>query len=371
MITSKRSSPSKALSSSELMGISQLLLQWYQKNARELPWRSAPQPYRTWISEVMLQQTQVETVLPYFERWMMRFPDLTSLAVASEQEVLALWEGLGYYSRARNIWKTAQFIMDQYDGVIPGSVQELIKLPGIGDYIAAAIASIAFGADVAALDGNIKRVYARCLDLDSPLGTPDAENQLKVFADQQLPVGRAGDLNQALMDLGAMVCIPGKPRCDMCPLTSECLAFQNGTQSIRPVKKVKPKVPHYMVTAAVISSCDRVLIARRPANGLLGNLWEFPGGKLQDGDPDLAACLQREIMEEMGCRINVGEPFGVYSHAYTHFKITLHAFLCSLVEGEQPQLLHHEQIVWVERQKLKDFPMGKVDRMIANKIKAG
>ena len=368
---SKRSFPSKALSSSDLMMISQLLLQWYQKNARELPWRSAPHPYRTWISEVMLQQTQVETVLPYFERWMAQFPDLPSLAAASEQEVLALWEGLGYYSRARNIWKAAQIIMNQHGGVIPGNIEELKKLPGIGEYIAAAIASIAFGADVAALDGNIKRVYARCLDLDVPLGTPEAERQLKAFAVEQLPAGRAGDLNQALMDLGALVCIPGKPKCEMCPLTSECLAFQHGTQSIRPVKKVKPKVPHYTVTAAVIVRDDLVLIARRPANGLLGNLWEFPGGKLQDGDQDLAACLQREIMEEMGCRISVGAPFGIYTHAYTHFKITLHAFLCSLVEGEQPQLLHHEQILWAERQKLADFPMGKVDRMIANKIKAG
>jgi len=367
----KRSSPSKALSNSELMMISQHLMQWYQKNARDLPWRSAPQPYRTWISEVMLQQTQVDTVLPYFELWMVHFPDLNSLAAASEQEVLGLWEGLGYYSRARNIWKAARIIMDKYGGVIPGSVEELKKLPGIGEYIAAAIASIAFGVDVAALDGNIKRVYARCLDLDSPLGTPETENQLKAFAEKQLPPGRAGDLNQALMDLGAMVCIPGKPKCDVCPLTSECLAYQRGTQLLRPVKKIKPKVPHYTVTAAVMVRDGLVLIARRPANGLLGNLWEFPGGKVQEGDADLAGCLQREIMEEMGCLIEVGEPFGVYSHAYTHFKITLHAFMCSLLEGEQPQLLHHEQILLAERQQLADFPMGKVDRMIANKLTEG
>lgn len=365
---SKRSSPSKAPSSSELMMISQLLLQWYQENARDLPWRFAPQPYRSWISEVMLQQTQVDTVLPYFERWMNRFPDLPSLAAASEQDVLAIWEGLGYYSRARNIWKAAQIIMDQHGGVIPGSVQELEKLPGIGQYIAGAIASIAFEVDAVALDGNIKRVYARCMDLSEPLGTPGAEGQLQTFAEQQLPLGKAGDFNQALMDLGAMVCIPGKPKCELCPLTSECLAIKHGTQLIRPVKKVKPKVPHYTVTAAVILRDDLVLIARRPANGLLGNLWEFPGGKLQDGDADLAGCLQREIMEEMGCRIAVGEPFGVYSHAYTHFKITLHAFLCSLAEGDEPQVLHHEQILWVDHQKLADFPMGKVDRMIATRL---
>jgi len=195
---SKRSSPSKVHSSSELMMISQLLLQWYQENARDLPWRSATQPYRTWISEVMLQQTQVDTVLPYFERWMKRFPDLPSLAAASEQDVLAIWEGLGYYSRARNIWKAARIIKTQHGGVIPGSVQELEKLPGIGQYIAGAIASIAFGVDAVALDGNIKRVYARCMDLAEPLGTPGAEGQLLTFAEQQLPKGRAGDHNQAL-----------------------------------------------------------------------------------------------------------------------------------------------------------------------------
>ncbi len=358
-------------SNSEQTMIHIKLLDWYQKNARVLPWRSFPSPYRTWISEVMLQQTQVDTVLPYFERWMARFPDLPALSASSEQDVLASWEGLGYYSRARNIWKAAQLIMGDLNGQIPSIVADLKQLPGVGDYIAGAIASIAFGQTEIALDGNIKRVFARCLNMEIPLGTPPAEKALRKFAEGQLPEGKAGDFNQALMDLGALICLPSNPRCLLCPISSECQACQHGTQDLVPVKKVKPKVPHFTVTAAVIMRDDLVLIARRPANGLLGNLWEFPGGKLQDGDPDLAACLEREIMEEMGCQLRVGEPFGVYNHAYTHFKITLHAFLCSLLDGSEPQPLHHEEILWVRKADLQTYPMGKVDRLIARRLMEG
>lgn len=348
--------------------IASLLLDWYDKNARILPWRSDPHPYKVWISEIMLQQTQVDIVMPYFLRWMVRFPSLEVLADSSEQEVLACWEGLGYYSRARNILKAARIISHELGGLIPSEVASLQKLPGIGRYTAGAITSIAYGVDVPVLDGNIRRVYARLFNLEAPLGTKQAENALWELAQAELPTGQAGDYNQALMDLGAMICTPQNPVCLVCPLASACQAKAHLLQNDRPVRITKPKVPHYIVTAGVILKQGQVLIAKRPADGLLGGLWEFPGGKLQKEDTDLAACLSREIMEELGVQIEVGEAFGVYKHAYTHFKITLHAFLCQMECTRASQVNQPEAVLWVKPAQLTDFPMGKVDRQIASRL---
>ena len=344
------------------------LLQWYQENARVLPWRSDPHPYHTWISEVMLQQTQVDTVLPYYTAWFEVFPDIPSLAAADEQQVLNLWEGLGYYSRARNIHKTAKILIQYHAGKLPGNIRDLLSLPGIGPYIANAIASIAFGADVLAVDGNIRRVVSRVLDVDEQVGTPGFEQRMTEFELQHLLLGKASEFNQALMDLGSGICTPRNPQCLLCPISKYCKAYISGSQDARPVKKPRPTVPHYLVTAAVIVRGDQVLIARRPADGLLGGLWEFPGGKLNESDENLPGCLVREIQEELGCQVKIENPFGVYKHAYTHFKITLHAFLCSLQDGESPQLLHHQDLAWVTASQLTGYPMGKVDRLIASRF---
>jgi len=351
------------------MSFAPLLLDWYGENAREMPWRSHISPYRTWVSEVMLQQTQVETVIPYFTNWMARFPDIETLAAADEQDVLGQWEGLGYYSRARNLHRAAQYVRDNYQGQLPETAAELQKLPGIGPYTAAAIASIAFGEDVAALDGNIRRVLARLFDIREPARSPLGERQLSELAQANLPSGRAGDYNQALMDLGALICKPKKPDCERCPIANSCRARQLGVQEARPVKLPRKKTPHLTVTAAVIRRDGKVLIAQRPSKGLLGGMWEFPGGTLEADDADLAACLQREIREELGMDIIIGQPFGVYDHAYTHFKITLHAFLCGLPDGEHPQPLENQAITWAALAELPDYPMGKVDRQIATRLK--
>ncbi len=344
------------------------LLSWYDRNARELPWRSYHTPYRTWISEIMLQQTQVDTVIPYFERWMARFPDIQSLAEADEQEVLTLWEGLGYYSRARNLHRTAQKVVSEMEGRLPSSPEELQKLPGIGPYTAAAIASIAFGVDVAVVDGNIRRVFSRLYNISVPARSPEGEGLIWKLAQENLPKSRASEYNQALMDLGAMVCTPKKPDCVHCPVTLDCQAHQLGVQEERPVKIPRKKVPHLTVTAAIIRRDGQVLLAKRPAGGLLGGLWEFPGGTREESDLDLPACLRREIREELGVDVQVGEPFGTYNHAYTHFKITLHAFLSELADENEPQPLESEELVWVQTTDLAAFPMGKVDRLIANKL---
>lgn len=346
------------------------LLAWYDRNARALPWRFDHSPYRTWISEIMLQQTQVDTVIPYFERWMARFPTVAALAEADQQDVLNNWEGLGYYSRARNLHKAARIIHTDMGDELPEDPAQLEKLPGIGPYTAAAIASIAFGRDVATVDGNIRRVFSRLYNLTDPVRSPESERTIWSLAEENLPKGRASAYNQALMDLGATICTPKAPDCARCPVQADCQAKALGVQEERPVRQPRKKVPHLTVTAAVIRRDGLVLLSQRPADGMLGGLWEFPGGTLEETDADLAACLQREIREELGVKVRVGAPFGVYDHAYTHFKITLHAFLCELADRAEPQPLDSDGLVWVGLAELMAYPMGKVDRLIANRLLA-
>lgn len=344
------------------------LLAWFDKNKRDLPWRRSRNPYSTWISEIMLQQTRVETVKPYYERWMERFPDVQSLAEADEQEVLKLWEGLGYYSRARSIHKAAKVIVSEHDGIIPSDPAVLQKLPGIGAYTAGAIASMGYGLPAAALDGNIRRILARYYDIADPVRTPQTEKLLWQLAEENLDRERPGDFNEALMDLGSAICLPENPQCLLCPLSEDCLARQHGTTAERPVMLKADPIPHYIVTAALIpdETGERFLLTKRPAKGLLGGMWEFPGGKQEAGET-LEECIQREIREELDITIRAGEPFGVYKHAYTHFKVTLHAFRCEHLEGS-PRLLAADELGWFTREEMQSLPMGKIDRMIAQNL---
>ena len=344
------------------------LLAWYAENARQLPWRGHPDPYAVWVSEIMLQQTRVETVTPYFTRWMAAFPTISALANASQQDVLNLWEGLGYYSRARNLHKAAQLVIREYAGQLPTDAAQLRRLPGIGRYTAGAIASIAFGQDEAALDGNIRRVLARLFDLHEPARSTAGERHLWELAQENLPPGQASEYNQALMDLGSMLCTPKAPICSECPLISHCRAHALGVQEQRPVKQPKTKNPHYTVTAAVIQRDGDVLIAQRPTDGLLGGMWEFPGGKIEPNE-DLETCLKREICEELDLPLQVGEPFGIYKHTFTHFKVTLHAFLCQPLTDDI-LINEHQQIRWVHPKTLDQYPMGKIDRQISRRLQS-
>jgi A/G-specific adenine glycosylase len=310
----------------------------------------------------------VETVIPYFEKWMRLFPDIGSLAKASEHDVLNAWEGLGYYSRARNLHRAAKIVAEQFKGEIPRDLDELQKLPGIGRYTLGAIASIAFGMDVSALDGNIKRVYARIFDIDLPVDSPAGEKILWGLADEYLPKGRAGDYNQALMDLGATICVPKHPRCLICPIMELCKARQHGTQDQRPVLKPKKEVPHYVHAAGVIIERKKVLLAQRPSQGLLGGMWEFPNGRVE-GDP--ARELSKALKTAYGLRLRVKrrvkiqkkETLGIVQHAYTHFKVTVHVFPCELISMPEGTNLK-----WVPLKDLDNYPMGKIDRQIANMI---
>ncbi len=320
----------------------------------------------------MLQQTRVETVIPYFQRWMERFPNVRELAGTDEQTVLKLWEGLGYYSRARSIYRTANIICRELQGIFPSEPKEIEKLPGIGRYTAGAIASIAFEKPVPALDGNIRRVYSRIRDISLPLRSAESEKKLWQMAADFLDHDRPGDYNEALMDLGAAICTPVNPLCDRCPIASDCMAFRNKTVAERPLVIPPKPIPHYAVTAAVIrrrgkNQPDRYLLAQRPAKGLLGNLWEFPGGKIE-GDETPEECIQREIQEELAVQVIIKAPFGKYKHAYTHFRVTLNAFL-SEIEDQIPQPVEAQAIEWVSADCLEDYPMGKIDRQISLQIR--
>ncbi len=333
------------------------LLAWYRVNKRNLPWRGHPDPYAVWVSEIMLQQTRVETVIPYFEKWMSSFPNIGALAAASERDVLNIWEGLGYYSRARNLHKAAQIVMETYRGELPRDLNALRKLPGIGRYTAGAVASMAFGMDESTLDGNIRRVFARLFDVTEPADSPAGEKILWRLAAEHLPKGAAGDYNQALMDLGAAICLPKNPRCLLCPLMELCAARMAGTQEQRPVLKPKKKTPRVIHAAGVIIQRGRVLLAKRSSNGLLGGMWEFPNGRVS-GDP------VRELTKALktGYRLKVRrkEALGIIEHAYTHFRVTEHVFHCAPIS-----IPKDGNLKWVWIKNLDDYPMGKIDRQIA------
>jgi A/G-specific adenine glycosylase len=351
--------------------IAPALLTWYDAHAADLPWRAKQgvhaDPYAVWLSEIMLQQTQVETVKPYFARFLAAYPTIEALAAAPLDDVLKMWEGLGYYSRARLLHRTAQIVAAR--GAFPQTVAALLELPGIGRYTAGAIASIAFAVRAPLVDGNVIRVFARLLDLADDVTDKRVQDRLWLQAEAWLPDTRAGDYNQALMELGRVVCKPRAPECSACPLSGACLAFQRGTQAERPVKRAKSKPPHYEVAAGIIyDAAGLILIAQRPLDGLLGGMWEFPGGKQEVGET-LQACLQRELREELAIEVRVGDLFAVVDHAFTHFSITLHAFICQHTGGA-PQALGARAFAWVTLDQLADYAFGKADRRVIDQLRA-
>jgi A/G-specific adenine glycosylase len=323
------------------------LLDWFRQSARDLPWRRTTDPYRIWLSEVMLQQTRVETVRPYYRRFLRAFPNVRRLAAADLDEVLKLWEGLGYYGRARNLHRAAQVIVEQQGGRFPKTAEALARLPGVGRYTAGAIASIAFGQQTPVLDGNVKRVLARLYALDAPIDDHAVANQLWQLADALVPPGDPGAFNQALMELGARVCTPRTTECDKCPIRGPCRARAGGLQQTLPVRRPKRPVPHHEIIAAAIRKNSTYLIGKRPPKGMLGGLWEFPGGKVEPGET-LTKAVLREVEEETGLQVRVDEKIATVRHAYTHFKITLHLFRCSYVGG-RVRRTSHDALRWVPR----------------------
>ena len=357
--------------------IATALLDWIAAGRRDLPWRHARTPYAVWISEVMLQQTQVASVTPYFERWMGLFPDVQALTDARLDAVLKAWEGLGYYARARNLHAAAQRIVALHGGELPADQVLLLQLPGIGRYTVGAILSLAFGQPEPVLDGNVRRVLCRVYDIAEDPRAPTTERRLWELADDLVkaaPSGQAGDLNESLMELGALVCSPGLPDCDACPLAQWCLAHRRGLETARPVKAIRKQTPYYDVTAGLIQDPDgNFLIVRRAATGLLGGLWGFPGSAAGDcrlaeaNAGALAACLAEALSASLGIQVEPGEVLPVIRHAYTHFRITLHPFRCRLVGGE-PRALGYAEMRWVSPAELEDYAFPVTDRRIAKRL---
>ncbi|HMO49824.1 MAG TPA: A/G-specific adenine glycosylase [Kiritimatiellia bacterium] len=346
------------------------LLAWFQANRRALPWRKKRTPYRVWISELMLQQTRADQAIPYFDRFMRRFPTLTSLAEAPRQDVLKAWEGLGYYSRAVRAHETAKQVL-QRGGDFPGTYEELLALPGVGSYTAAAIASLAYGLDHAVLDGNVIRVLSRVLAVEAPADKPATRRLLQDVLDRILPVGRAADFNEAMMELGALVCTPRSPKCPACPFAPICRARRNDQPERFPVKSAKPSIPHRHVGAGVIiDDRGRVLIARRKEASMLGGLWEFPGGGVEEGE-SLPQCITRELKEELDLEVRVGPHLTTVRHTFSHFRMDLHAYWVRVNRGK-PKAIGCDGWAWVQRDRIADYPLPRADQKILRVLeKAG
>ncbi|MGD2154085.1 MAG: A/G-specific adenine glycosylase [Gemmatimonadales bacterium] len=338
------------------------MLAWYDAQRRDLPWRRTSDPYQVWVAEVMLVQTQVRTVIPYYLSFLGRFPDVHSLAAADLDEVLKAWEGLGYYARARNLHKAAGVIVAEHGGELPRHEKGLLALPGIGRYVAAAIRAIAFDDPVLAVDGNVRRVLSRLHDLADP------SQAIVRGHGEPLVAERPGDVNQALMDLGSAICTPRAPRCDACPIERLCLARAHGTVEERPGRRPTRKRPHHDIAVGVVWRGDEILIAKRPAEGLLGGLWEFPGGKPEPGE-SLEAAVVREVGEEVGIEVEPGAKIAEVDHAYSHFEITLHAFHCQYRAGT-PRTLGCQEVTWVRQKELERYAFPAANRRVLKQLDA-
>lgn len=352
---------------SEIPEYRRSLLAWYGQNARDLPWRRSRDPYAIWISEIMLQQTQVKTVIPYYRRWLEQFPTVESLAAAEREAVLKAWEGLGYYARARNLHRAAEAIAGEYGGTFPQDLAAVLALPGIGRTTAGGILSAAFNQRVPILDGNVKRVLARLVGLQMPL--KQAESNLWELSEVLLDPEHPRDFNQALMDLGATVCTPKQPGCLLCPWRDRCQAHLQGLQGSIPMRETTAPIPHkHIGVAAIWNDRGQILVDRRPAEGLLGGLWEFPGGKIEPGET-VEECIFREIKEELEIAIEVGPHLITVEHAYSHFRVTLYVHHCRYLGGE-PKPLECDEIRWVMPSELASLPFPKANQHIIEALPA-
>lgn len=343
------------------------LLKWYSEHKREMPWRADSTPYKVWVSEIMLQQTQVDTVIPYFNRFITLFPTIEDLADAALQEVLKAWEGLGYYSRARNLHKAARELIEKWGGQLPSSYDDLQTLPGLGRYTAAALASIAFHKPVPVVDGNVLRVFARFWGIAEDIRNPKIRDRIFEQLKPYIQSADPSSFNQAIMELGALVCKPKRPDCRHCPLQADCVALRTDRVATLPFKSKRPPTPHYEIAVGVIWKGDELLIGRRRTDQMLGGLWEFPGGKRKINET-LAETAVREILEETALTVTIGAPYCVVKHAYTHFKITLTAFKCDYVSGkEKPRST--DELTWISLDEIDRYPFPTANKRVIEAIR--
>jgi A/G-specific adenine glycosylase len=335
-------------------------LAWYRRHRRDLPWRRTRDPYAIWLSETMLQQTRVETVIPYYERFLARFPTVEALADAEPDDVMQHWAGLGYYGRARHLHAAAKRVAEQHGGALPDELEGLLALPGVGRYTAGAVASIAFDRPEPILDGNVARVLARILDLREDVATPAARRRLWAAAARLSDGPSPGDLNQALMELGALVCTPRAPRCLVCPVRERCAGLAAGNPEALPVKRRAAAPKPVAAVAALLERRGRVLAVRRPPKGLLGGLWELPGGEVAAGETPEAA-LARSLQEHVGISPEDARAAGVVRHAFTHRALALHVFVAGAAGG-RVRLDGFDAHRWLPRAALSELPLSSVAR---------
>ena len=344
-----------------------LLTTWYQDNHRKLPWRLDPSPYRTLICEFMAQQTQINTLIPYYKRWINQFPRIESVAVAEIDTILKAWEGLGYYSRARNLHKTCQIIHSDYNDNIPSNYDDLIKLPGVGPYIGAAVTSIAFQKPVPVVDGNVLRVITRFFGIAEDISKQKTKNLIQQKLVPQIKSVDPSSFNQGMMELGALICTPKKPKCNDCPIQSMCYAFNYQEIDKFPVKPKKEKTPHYTVVVGIIRDSDnKYLITKRKDDQLLGGLWEFPGGKVKDQE-SLETALDRELNEELSLTPKINYKLCTVKHAYSHFKVTIHAFICE-TKSTKITLSSAESYQWIKLDDFDNYAFPKANKVIIENL---
>ncbi len=339
------------------------LLNWFARHRRDLPWRRNRTPYRVWLSELMLQQTRVDQAFDYFLRFTSRFPSIQSLAEADRNDVLKLWEGLGYYSRAIRAHETARYLVREKGGSFPRTYEGLLALPGIGPYTAAAVASLAMGLDHAVLDGNVIRVMTRVLAVEELSESPAVRRELQANLDLLLPKGHSADFNEAMMELGALVCTPHNPACLLCPLASVCQGRAGGDPERYPRRREKKKIPHRHVGAGIIINDRRqILLAQRKEGAMLGGLWEFPGGGVEEGET-LPQCIERELMEELGIATRAGPHLITVRHTFSHFRMDLHAHWVRLTSG-RPKAIGCANWKWVPAAKIAAYALPVADQKI-------
>jgi len=345
-----------------LMSLQKNLLNWFHKNQRPLPWRKKYRPYEVWVSEIMLQQTQVDTVLPYFKRWMQLFPDIKTLAKSDEKKVLKAWEGLGYYSRARNLHQSAQWILQKHRGIFPDDYDSILALKGIGRYSAGAIASIAFNQEKPIVDGNILRVLSRIYAIDKPVDVEKNKAPFWSLEERLIPKGRARYFNQALMELGALVCTQQKPACLICPIRQFCKAGKNGRPEDYPVKSKKKKMVKVEAVALVISKNGKHLILKRPVGEIMGGLWEFPEWKSEKNK--LVECVEKEF----GKSFKNYKFLGKIKRNYTHHLETMHVFAAATDNGLK--FSNDWPHAWVTKKEFAQYPFSSAHAKIAALITA-
>ena len=346
--------------------VARTVLAWFRRGHRSLPWRLSRDPYRIWVAEVLLQQTRVRQVVPYFERLIARYPTVRHLARAKPAQLLKLWQGAGYYGRAVRLHEAAQEVMNRHGGKIPRTVGELEMLPGVGPYTARAIASIAYGVPVVPADANVLRVAARWTREERDLDIRSVRSSLVSYLERALPREDAGGFAEALMELGETICLPRSPRCEECPAAFGCRAARElEAPGTLPRRKARAPRPHVRAAVVALARGDRWLVQRRPSSGLLGGLWEFPGGKIEPGESPRVAAL-RELREETGARAARVRAVGVVHHAYSHFTIELHVFRATVRRPPEPARGRR----WLTFDGIARLPLPRATELIVRALRS-